>query len=226
MATTINEQISDLLKKYIEIFLHPFLTHSALRRQRLERNNDVVSISQQTPIELSLEETVSISWLFALFRTFYSIVSITFGFHFLSFLNTESQFKELFLPNIQFSGQKIVVLLVLLEIVIFPVLTYVYILITTIILKFFSRLFESDSDEETIKQTISHSLSANALLIIPIFGEFLRLLISIVHLFAGLRNNFGMSRLQTSVVMISPLFMVIGAVLVNILYLTMIFSLL
>ena len=221
-----NEQVSQLLKNYIEIFLHPFSTHAALRRQRQEKDNEAISIGQQLPIDLSLEETVSISWLFALFRTFYTIISIKFGFHFLAFLNNESQFKDLFLPNIQFSGQRVVILLVLLEIAIFPILTYLYVLVCTIILRFFSRLFETDSNEHTIKQTISHSLSANALLIIPIFGEFLRLLISIVHLFAGLRSNFGMSRLQTSVVMISPVFMVVGAILVNILYLILIFSLL
>jgi hypothetical protein len=226
MNALLSQESSTLIKNYLEIFLHPFKTQTALRQQRLQKQNHVVSISQEGPIDLSLGETVSISWIFAIFRTFYTVVSIQFGIHLFNWMNTESKLKTLFLPNIKYSGQRVLIFVVLLEVVFFPVFVFFYIKFSTMIIRFFSNLFESDGDEETVNQTISHSLSANALLIIPIFGEFLRLLTTIIHLFAGLRNNFGMTKLQSGVVMISPLFMIIGAILINILYMFMIFSLL
>jgi hypothetical protein len=226
MNALINQETSILLKNYLEVFLHPFRTQGELRRLRIEQQSKVVSIADvsQGPINLSITETVSISWLFALFRTFYTMVSIQFGFHLFQFLDTDSNLKTLLLPNIKYSGQRIVVFMVLLEFVFFPLFVYFYIKFSTIVIRFFANLFETDTDEHTIEQTISHSLSSNILLLIPIFGNFLRLLTAIIHLFAGLRNNFGMSRLQAVVVMISPLFMIVGAILLNILYLILVFS--
>jgi hypothetical protein len=231
MNAILGEDTSLLLRKYLEVFLHPFKTQSALRRVRIEQQHSVTSIAgvQDQPINLNLTETISISWLFALFRTFYTVVSIQFGFHIFSMVNmgeADSKLKSLFLPNIQFSGQRIVILLVLLEVVLFPIFVYFYVKFSTMVIRFFSNLFDTDTNEETIEQTVSHSLSSNVLLIVPIFGEFLRLLTTVIHLFAGLRNNFGMTRLQSSVVMISPFFMLIGFVMLNILYLFLVLSLL
>ncbi|MBT7610327.1 MAG: hypothetical protein HN576_11260 [Bacteriovoracaceae bacterium] len=228
MNALLGEDTSLLLKKYFEVFLHPFRTQSALRRARIEKQNSISKIggTNNQPIDLSLTETTSISWLFAIFRTFYTVVSIKFGYHILNMIDSDSKLKTLFLPNIKFSGQRVVLLLVLLEIVLFPILVYFYVKLSTVVIRFFSDLFETNTPEETIEQTISHSLSANILLIVPIFGGFLRLLMTSVHLFAGLRNNFGMTRMQSSVIMISPLFMLVGFVLINFLYLIMVFSLL
>lgn len=238
------KHVFQLFETYFGIFLHPFKTHAELRRRRLEKNkvdhgmlkvvdgvheennfNTSMILDTTGPKIMTFAESLSVSWIFVLVKTLYTLVSIHMGVHIFNYVSGDSRLKDLFLPNIRFQSQKILIFWVLMEVVLFPIVVWFYIKFWSVIIRFFSNLFETDSDEDSLNQTLSHSLSANAFLLIPIFGDFARHLCSLFFIFAGLRNNLGMTQLQSLLVMISPLFIFMGFFLMSFVYMFMMLSL-
>ncbi len=235
--------IGDLFQTYFSLFLHPFKNHEKLRGERLstqksssdslkivdEVNSDARDLEEKIKAggkSLSFSECVGISWIFALFKAMYTLITIHLGVHLFNFVSSKSEFQDLFLSNIKYSGQKIVIFWVLLEVVFFPILVWFYIKFWSVIIRFFVNLFETDSSEESLNQVLNHSLSANVFLLIPVFGDFIKHISSLLFIFAGLRKNLGMTQLQSLLVMISPLFLFMGLVMMSFVYIIMMFSML
>ncbi|MFZ8933796.1 MAG: hypothetical protein ACO20H_04200 [Bacteriovoracaceae bacterium] len=73
------------------------------------------------------------------------------------------------------------------------------------IIKFFNIIFSKNSDPELAEDIIITSFSGHILLALPLIGSFFHQLIHLVYLYLGLRKKMLMSRLQSLVIIISPL---------------------
>ena len=208
----------DTFSRYILNFLHPISTQDLFRKSRLvkkvrplmdanqaiEHEGEVDDTVEER--ELSLEEVISVSWVFVLVRAFYVLISVNLG---ISFFNTEavddSVFDGFFATPV-FQAQKIILFSIIAEIVLFPLVVIIYVKFWEVIIKFFARLFGSEENVPTaVDQITISAVSSNFFLLIPIFGETLRHLAGLFYLFVGMKKNLNFTSLQSIITLASPL---------------------
>ena len=213
--------MKELFSKYINIFFHPFISHGELRSKRLdidhgqvlsvvegaEFNRGKVVLDEGDSGEVTFTEALGVSWVFMMIKTFYSLIFIHIGIHFFQYLGDHTEFKKILLPGLQVGSQKLSLFIVLLEVAIFPLFVWIYVKFWSVIIRFFSNLFETPNSEEGVRQVVNYSLSSHFFYLIPIFGELGKHVSSLFLIFAGLKRNLGLNNLQSLLVIVSPLIM-------------------
>lgn len=213
--------MKELFIKYINIFFHPFVSHGELRRKRqdidhghvlsmvggTEFNRGTVVLDETESGEVTFTEALGVSWIFMMIKTLYSLVFIHIGIHFFQYLGEHTEFKKIILPGIQVGSQKLSLFIILMEVALFPFFVWVYVKFWSVIIRFFTNLFETPNSEEGLRQVVNYSLSSHFFYLIPIFGELGKHVSSLFLIFAGLKRNLGFNNLQSLLVIVSPLIM-------------------
>ncbi|WP_127718169.1 hypothetical protein [Halobacteriovorax sp. HLS] len=229
-----------IINDYIVAFLHPFKTHEALRHNRhkalVNLRSSGLTIADQSHVEhqehlknegLSFVEVLSVSWIMAIINGIYSV-----GLIYLGFLTTESMsdsdaFSFLINDEISVEGQKVLISWSIIQAIFFPVTLWFYSKVWMVVVKFFGSLFNFEGDLESVSaQVVNHSIVTNVFLIVPIFGEMIRHFSSIIYLFAGLKNNMGLTTLQSLIVVCSPLFIFVLLIVLVVVYFSTLFAML
>lgn len=190
----------DILARYIEIFLHPFSVH---RNMRLERHGHYTN-GQRNGIDLS--EAISISWIWYMIQGFFVLMTITLTSHLYENIETESVVASMLIDGWHRATMRFTIMSVLVGIVFFPLYEYIYFRLYSVVIKFYSELFKLEADYQAIEETVQFSMVGNTLLVLPIVGRMLSFFSTSIYLFAGLRNNMGMTNLQSVITMVTPLF--------------------
>jgi hypothetical protein len=217
--------VKELFRNYINIFFHPFISHEELRSKRsdidhghvlsvvggAEFNRGKVVLDEGNSGEVTFTEALGVSWVFLMIKTFYSLIFIHIGIHFFQYLGNHTEFKKILLPGLQVGSQKLSLFIVLLEVALFPLFVWVYVKFWSVIILFFSNLFETPNSEEGVRQVVNYSLTSHFFYLIPIFGELGKHVSSLFLIFAGLKRNLGLNNLQSLLVIVSPLIMFLMA---------------
>ena len=221
----------DAFYSYFMMLIHPFKTHEVLRQQRMamrERSTVVpfpTSEEKYSLIQLKREEVICFSWIMEIISAIYTIMSINLGISALNFINTGSSFNSWIAFQFYYSGQITNITITLLFVVLFPVTAWVYIKVWEMIVVFFMKLFEYDElDELGAIDVVTSTLSANILLLIPLFGSVLAKLYQILLFFAGLKSNLGMNTQQSILVLMAPIFLLVVTILFLIGYVILMFT--
>jgi hypothetical protein len=201
----------------------PFETHETLRLQHevgvigpLHKQNNIASFD--------FLEGLVMSWLWAMIRSFYSLLAIAVSLLWFDQLNNPSDGFSLMLWSSHV--QKLTIFFVLLDVIIFPFTQFFYIKFWGLIVKFFCQLYDLEGiTEERVKEVITQSMAANFYLVIPIFGQLLRYAASFFYLYAGLRANLKMNTVQALTILVAPLFIFMFFIFVVLLYFVLILSL-
>lgn len=224
-----------LFFNYISTFLHPFAGHEKLREIResmLSKEHDRITIItnenvSEAPIKLSFLEAMSISWAMRMVYAFYAILSINFGVAASKVMNDSESFGNLFFKNFPMKTQQMVLLTTLMAAIFYPLTMWIYTKFWGVIIKFFANLFSIKGNvDQMSEEVVNHSLVSNFFFLIPVFGEVAKHFSSLIYIFAGLRKNLGMTALQASVVIFSPIFLVVVFFMIIALYVLMIVNML
>ena len=221
----------DAFYSYFMMLIHPFKTHEVLRQHRMamRESSTVVSFppsdDKYNLIQLKREEVICFSWIMEIISAIYTIMSINLGISALNFINTGSSFNSWIAFQLYYSGQITNITITLFFVVLFPVTAWVYIKVWEMIVVFFMKLFEYDElDELGAIDVVTSTLSANILLLIPLFGSVLAKLYQILLFFAGLKSNLGMNTQQSILVLMAPIFLLVVTILFLIGYVILMFT--
>lgn len=220
-----------LFYNYISTFLHPFSGHEKLREIReamMQKDREKITIittdnMAEAPIKLSFMEAMTISWAMRMVYAFYAILSINLGVAASNAMNDSESFGNLFFKNFPMKTQQMILLTTLMAAVFYPLTMWIYTKFWGVIIKFFANLFNIKGNvDEMSEEVVNHSLVSNFFFLIPVFGEVAKHFSSLIYIFAGLRKNLGMTALQASVVIFSPVFLVVVFFMIMALYVLMI----
>ncbi len=208
--------MNDIFNSYFFSFLHPFQTQENLRKFRLKRDGEIkthpfrlVEIDKSSwrraPIGVSFVEALSVSWVMATFRAAYALLAVYLGLQAFQWYYGESYE----MPSILEANQKWVLFSILLKVVLFPVSLWVYARVWLNSLKIFGYLIALEDDLDEIgAQIVNNALTAHTFLLIPVFGEAIFHVASLVYLYAGFRRNLELSVLQSLAILVLPLFFI------------------
>lgn len=194
----------DAITTYIHYLIHPFRSHQALK----ENDRDYL------PGDITLYESLGLSWLFILLGAFFRLIFISFLISvFVGVMDPSTDLLEQFYRGDRYVGFYFVILSTLLDVVFFPLITLVAIQFWDIVIKFFAYLNgDNENVDERVKNILSVALSSNLLHIIPIFGAALGNLAQLVQMYAGLREQFRLSPLACILILSTPYFLFMGFV--------------
>lgn len=211
-----------LLSNYIFAFLHPFKTHSllnavsvhsaAIQEQRQfqlvgDEPNEYLEAQES---ELDFVEAMSVSWIFVVIQGIYSLIAIHLGHEAFSMVHGQEEgLIGLLVPNFHSQGSHLVHWGILLQIVIYPLVIWFITRFWASIIKFFADLFEIEGEvDKKTNQVVNHSLVSYTFLALPVFGTMAQGIGMLFYLYAGLKNNFKFSHLQSLVILVSPVIVV------------------
>ena len=230
----------EILSNYLYAFLHPFRTHSLLNaisvhgtavqdHRQFQLVDDIPEeVLEAKNAELHFVEAMSVSWIFIVIQGIYSLIAIHIGYQAFSMVHGDQEgLAALLIPNFHSQGRSLVFWGILLQIVFFPLFIWFYTRLWASFIKFFADLFEVEGkvDEKT-NQVINHSLVSYIFLALPVFGTLAQGIGMLFYLYAGLKNNFRFSHLQSLVILVSPIiFLGFSIVLLSVMVLMVVISL-
>ena len=205
---------------YFQALLHPIKFHKYLREGR-EKVRNQSGFGQQLRIanegesdpkvlgdmfRLNFFESLSISWGFVVLQAFYSYMGLWLGKYLMTYLGWGA--------GGSFSGKKYILIFEVGSVVIFPLLTLVYVKVWSYLIIFFGILYDREEESSEIANDImTTSLSTYAFLAIPIMGEFIQKLSFIFYIFVGLKENMKLGNLQSFLVILSPIILFFASII-------------
>ncbi len=207
--------MKEMLKNYLMAVSHPFLFEEKITQEREQKIvlrslpdslYEVPKLNDLQVKELEFAPTMAISWVFVCVRAFYSLLSIVLSVQVFDFYQDGGRklFPMLFSTGNHVEG-KMMILLTLAEIIFFPLTAYVYVGLWKFIIKLCGRLFGAEGDlDEKAEQVAHHSLASHCMLIVPVFGNLAHYVTSSIIIYAGMRCNLKLSRLQSLFVLLGP----------------------
>ena len=213
--------MKDIFLRYIFTLLHPFQVQRHLRMERLGEKVLPFGVDVSRYRGVEYYEALAVSWLFFLCHCLYSPITLHLSFHSRRFLEKAG---GVFPPEEW--GQGILLIKLVATATFFPLIAWLWVRFWDMIIKFFVELFnvEDKNIEQASAEIVRNSLVGHAFLIIPVFGGVVQSVAGLVLLYAGLRKNLSLSRIQALVVIASPLFLFLGMLflcvlsLINLLY--------
>ncbi|MBI2520530.1 MAG: hypothetical protein HYV97_08930 [Bdellovibrio sp.] len=200
--------MKEMFKYYLEGALHPFLVHeryyqfrhkpiSLLESEEDKDNNDYFEKG------VNFATLILLSWPFIIFEAFYRIG----GFHLSEWL-VDNFLGDGELATYFIRAQSTLnfqIFIILLKVVSFPIIAWIMVKIWEAIITFFHHfLGKDDGDLPGIAQTVNNTLTSHVFLLIPLFGPLLKWLSMLIQMYGGLRYNLRYSRLQATIVLLSP----------------------
>ena len=192
----------DIFTTYSTYLIHPFKTHEALI------SND----KEYLPRDISLYESLGISWLFIILSAFFKLVVLTFFLSiFLDLSADASELIESVYSGDRYVGFYFVILSTILDAVFFPLITLFVIQFWDLVIKFYAYIcgIEGDIDKKS-KDILSISLSSNMFVIIPILGDVFQRFAQIIQMYAGLRRQLNFSAGASLCVLLTPYLFLAG----------------
>ncbi len=228
------ESISQVIQIYLKTFLHPFETQRKIRHFRerdkwFQGHEGTDLIPMKRPVSssntiLGIEESIAISWLMAAVYAFYEVFWIFLGLMFFEHhanFGLAEYFDGILRTNIQMLSKAFVIFWIFFKLTFFPVTIWFYSKFWMVVIRFFAGLFNYDDGrqydgpgadqkkqqeiDQIADQVVCQAISSHALLLVPVFGRMLAHFLSVFYIFIGVRNNLGLSTLQSVAVIISPL---------------------
>jgi hypothetical protein len=190
-----------IFETYIMVLVHPFRIHQQFRHQ-------VALPGQENHFfaPLKLSEALSISWIFAIIRGLGKILLMNFFLQ--SFIDLQTDSYPLLQEIIYSSGLSTYYFLLFsasLDIIFFPIVTFISTEVWAWIIRLFSRWLNPDLPyEEIADQITTHALSSNLFTMIPFIGDLIQSGLYYFLLYAGLRSNLGASRSLAWVILLAP----------------------
>lgn len=154
---------------------------------------------------VDLAEAISVSWVWYIIQGFFILMTITLTSSVYESIETESIFASMIVESWQQATMRFTIMSVLVGMVFFPVYEYIYFRFFSVVIKFYTELFKISASEDQIEECVQMSLVGNTFYLIPIIGRMISFFSTGIYLFAGLRNNIGMSNLQCIITISSPL---------------------
>lgn len=212
--------MNETLSSYLNSFIHPWKTQEFLRSQR-EYIEEVKTLSplelvedreEKIPkgedLQITFEQSLSISWLFVIFNTTYSLIGMMMGFNLYESVSLPGSIIPWGQTYLGFTT----IFFTIMRVVFFPLIFWFYGKFWINIIKMFGNLYEKEEDlEEIAEEIVTHAFTSHTFLVIPIVGLFLHRITNIIYLFSGLRKNLGLSVMQALLVVVCPLFIVLFA---------------
>ena len=173
-------------------------------------NNDKTFL----PREISLYESLGISWLLIILSSFFKLVIITFFISvFLDITSEANGIVESLYSGDRFVGFYFVILSTILDAVFFPLITLFVIQFWDLVIKFFANICDVEGDiDKKSKDILSVALSANMFKLIPIIGEIFTRLAQMIQMYAGLRRQLNFSVGASICVLMTPYLFLAGFV--------------
>jgi ABC-type multidrug transport system fused ATPase/permease subunit len=151
-------------------------------------------------------EFMGVSWVFVAIHTFYSFGSSFIGVIFLE--DIQNRFPDLSATFLEgFSAQKVFYIASLFSLICFPLVAWLYVKIWGNVISFFSSLFGNDDRSDECMEVSTVALAGNALLVVPVFGTYLKTIAGFVFLYAGMRTRLQFTKAQAIITLISPMFL-------------------
>lgn len=229
--------MKEILGLYFLNIFHPFQIQKQLRLER-ENHKPQLSLIQESESQevvandskwsLNFIEFLSISWLFVIAHALYELMGLNWGVH-VSEQLFQGEMANFFLSSFVKMTRIHSLMGILFEVVFFPLSLWIYAKFWQMLITFFAQLFKVDDSSATIKQVINQSFAGHVMLLIPLIGPLIRHAAGLVYLYAGMRENLGMTKMQASMVVLSPvvlflffgliMFLSIGMFVMNLVYL-------
>ena len=213
--------MKEVFVRYVFTLLHPFRVHSHLRLERVGRG--ILPFGgEKTALYRGVNyyEAMVLSWLLFVCHCFYSLAVLHLGIYSRRFLEEQG---GMFVSEEWRQGLFLVKLVA--TVTFFPLAAWLWVKFWDVVIRFFAELFNvEERDVERASEEITrNSLVGHTFLLIPVFGGLAQSIAGMVLLYAGLRKNLSFSRLQSLIVLGSPLFLALGLFFVYLLFLFNIF---
>lgn len=211
-----------ILENYFAIFFSPFKVHKKLAATRYNLTHHLLKPSLQllssdniidnqesvvTSIDenLNLTELIICSWPFAFVAAFWKLLTIFLGLYSYKYLS-QSGVGGLDWPAQTIKMQSFITIEILFEMILFPLYAWIYVKVWKEVISFSLRIFNREErNDEAVAQVASFSIVSSAYSMIPILGGVAKNLAGPFYIYAGLRQNLGLSRLQGLLTIVSPL---------------------
>lgn len=220
-----------LWQQYFDFLIHPFYSHSKLRLARKSHGDNVAPLFGSTeaasegPDFLTL---MSISWPFYMMRALYTLLTVFISAQILTSEFSTEGLVDLFATGYNYQWEKVMLFWTLLTVIFFPIAAWVAMKFWSLLLSFFAKLFQVEEEHlgEVCDEVARCSLVSHFFLIIPLVGELLKQVSSWIYLYAGCRANLGLTRLQSFIIIVSPIILMATLVLFMVGYFALLLSVL
>lgn len=194
--------MKEMLITYCTYLIHPFKSHDALVKEDQE----------YIKRELSLYESLGLSWLFIILSAFFRLILISFFITlFLEMTSEVNEMVESLYSGDRYIGFYFIILSTILDVVFFPLVTLFVIQFWDLIIKFFAQIcnIEGDIDKKS-KNILTVALSSNLFSIVPIVGSVFQRLSQLIQMYAGLRKQLNFSAGASICVLLTPYVFIAG----------------
>lgn len=223
----------DILKNYLEIFLHPIAGHESQFEHRREvahmRKNRIFSIvdeDQNQNSRLAFSDFAMVSWCFVMVSAFYSLAFMLLG----TALANSNYFSTLkFFPNFSYGAvtqKKIFLVTLLFEVVFFPLAAWLYVKFWRVIISLFANLFDREVDPDALDDVVNAALVGNSFLLIPIIGKLFKSFAQVYYIFLGVKYNLRFTTTQSFLIIVSPLLFIAVFILFIFMYIMLMVNML
>lgn len=220
----------ELIYNYFNYLLYPQRNHSELAQKRDELDKmrkgrlfSLVGDDYRERLKLDFVALTSVSWIFIILYSMYSLIFIHVGLSFTELLQENGYFPGL---SISSSFQrKLSLFVILFDVVFFPLSAWVYVKFWRIIVTFFVSVFDRKVEPEALDDVVNNALVGNFFLVIPVFGKFMKQLAGIFYIFTGLKYNLRFTMFQSLIIIFSPLLLVGVFILFIIMYILLLVNL-
>jgi len=199
------KDILTLFETYILVLIHPFKIHQQFRHNLPLHN------CEETALEpLSLGEALSVSWIFSIVKAFGKVLILNFFLQiFWHFQANEFPILKEIIEGPGFSAYYFFLFSIFLDLIFFPILTFITSEIWSFFIKHYARLLNPNLDAEKIAdQIVTHALSSHLFSMIPIIGDFIQIIFYHFLLYAGLRANLETTRSLAILILVTPLVLI------------------
>ena len=188
---------------FIHYLIHPFKTHdSFLHPDRVEGYR---------PVKLSAYESLSFSWVFIILNGIFKVLTLnSVAFLLLNLLSDPDLIISQFIDVSQFPIFHFMLLSIVLDIIFYPLFGIIIIQYWEFVFKFFGYLLEvGDDATDRAHSILAVYFSSSIFKIIPILGQPLHSLSSMVLMYAGLRKQLGASPILSICIIFTPFLMML-----------------
>ncbi len=195
-----------LIEDFIYCFLHPYRIHEYWRHRI-----PLPGIHHTRDITLTIGESLAISWMFAIIKAIIQVLFIyILAIFFRNFILSSFPIAEMYQVSGLLSPYYIFVISLILDIIFFPVMTFIMAQFWMWLIKFYGKYLDESESEKKAEEIITVALTTHVFYLVPIIGEFLQKIFFMFYIYAGLRKNLGANRVVSLLIIFTPIFLTIA----------------